>query len=61
MKKLILLLAIVISGCGATPDSEAYVSNGWGAADIKLVSLSDGTRCAVLVGTYKGAISCNWK
>lgn len=65
MKKLILLLIIVItiSGCGGTPTpgTETQVSNGKGSADIKLVKLSDGTKCAILIGHNKGSITCDWK
>jgi len=37
------------------------VSDGWGDGQVKEVMLSDGTKCAVLIGFEKGAIDCNWK
>lgn len=36
------------------------VSNGYGHGTIFLVVLEDGTKCAALVGEYKGAIDCKW-
>jgi hypothetical protein len=37
-----------------------YGSDGT-SAHVSLVRLEDGTRCAVVVGMYKGGISCDWK
>jgi hypothetical protein len=37
-----------------------YGSDGT-SAHVSLVKLEDGTRCAVVVGMYKGGISCDWK
>lgn len=31
------------------------------SAHVSVVKLEDGTRCAVVVGMYKGGISCDWK
>ena len=62
MKKLITILAvtIIVAGC-SKGFTESEVSDGWGAAEIKLVTLSDGTKCATLIGYNKGSIHCNWK
>ena len=53
-------MTLIVAGCnkGVT---ESEVSDGWGAAEIKLVTLSDGTKCATLIGYNKGSIHCNWK
>ena len=37
------------------------VSGADGRGEVKLVVLDDGTKCAVLIGYAKGAITCNWK
>ncbi len=58
--KAILLSVAVLSGCAGGGAEEAVVSDGWGSADVRLVKLSDGTRCAVLIGSYKGGITCDW-
>lgn len=54
------LSCLLISGCspslGATD-----VSGSLGGAEVKIVTLDDGTKCAVLIGYQKGAISCDWK
>ena len=61
MKMLIAALAIAsMAGC-SKGDTQASVSDGWGEADVKLVTLKDGTRCAALIGAYKGGIHCDWK
>ena len=51
------LLTAVLAGCSK---GENTVSDGWGEADVKSVTLKDGTRCAVLIGAYKGGITCDW-
>lgn len=59
---IVLLGALAgCSGIGESKgDTQAQVSDGLAEADIKLVVLKDGTRCAVLIGSYKGAIHCSW-
>jgi len=32
-----------------------------GNADVQLITLEDGTQCAVLIGHRRGALDCNWK
>lgn len=57
------LLTAVLAGCAkteATKDGN-LISNGAGEATVTDHTLSDGTKCAVLIGYYKGAISCGWK
>ena len=70
MRKLMFLFGILalLAGCGSgVKDTQAdtghhgtRVSNGYGTGTIYLVVLEDGTKCAALIGEYKGAISCNW-
>lgn len=55
-----LVIAGALAGC-SKGDTQASISDGWGDADVKLVTLKDGTRCAVLIGLYKGGIHCDWK
>ena len=33
---------------------------GWPYTDIETIMMPDGTKCVVLVGPDKGAITCNW-
>lgn len=55
---LIVLLGVA---CSKQGDTQATISDGNGVGDVVLVHLKDGTRCAALIGTYKGAIHCDWK
>lgn len=62
MKIIFAILLLALAGCGRTPDpSVKRVSDGLGGADVKLVALEDGTKCAVLIGDRKGALSCDWE
>lgn len=73
MKKIHICIAfaILLSGCkietakAEAPNNGVLVSSdeiaGSVAGLVKLVTLEDGTRCAVLIGTNKGAIDCSWK
>lgn len=61
--KLVMMLVIsaaIVAAC-SKGDTQATISDGWGDADIKLVTLKDGTRYAALVGVYKGGITCDWE
>lgn len=59
---VILALAALVVACSAQgPAAIMTVGNGEGSADVKIIKLDDGTRCAVLIGAYKAAISCDWK
>ena len=64
MNKIIIILPILaLAACGGNQSSSTSattVSDGWGSADVTLVTLRDGTRCATLVGAYKGGITCDW-
>lgn len=57
MRNITLVVILVLLG-GCKIDSD--VSDGLGSASIKEYSLSDGTKCAVLIGVYKGGITCDW-
>lgn len=65
MKKIILITILFCAGCErqiiTLPDGAVTVSDGNGAATVQLITLTDGTKCAAMVGYYKGAISCNWR
>ena len=57
------LLTVGLGGCAkteATVDGN-LISNGEGSATVTEHTLKDGTRCVVLIGYYKGAISCDWR
>lgn len=54
MKYIVIMTALFLAGCG-------NVSGVGGSADVIEYYLDDGTRCAILVGAYKGSIDCNWK
>lgn len=65
-KYAIIALCLPFSGCveparsSVDPDGAIYVTNGQGEAGITEFKLSDGTRCVALIGSYKGAITCDW-
>jgi len=64
MKILLGIIVIsVISGCssGASVDENGVVSDAGSNASVTLITLKDGTKCAVLVGANKGALSCDWR
>ena len=52
-------LSLIISEQG----TGAQVDGGFmkGSADVQLLTLEDGTQCAVLIGHRRGALDCNWK
>ena len=54
-----ILVLLVTAGC-SKGQTQAEVSNGFGSADVKLVELKDGTKCAVMIGARKGGIDCDW-
>jgi len=59
---MLVIAVAIISGCAvSSPGTEIQVSEGLGSADVKLVKLSDGTKCAILVGYNKSSIACDWK
>ena len=55
----ICCLVIALSACEKTTTQS--VSSMSGAAGVQLITLEDGTKCAVIVGYQKGGISCGWK
>ncbi len=63
MRKLLAMAAaVLLAACTRTvepmPDGTIGIGN---TTTVHSITLSDGTRCAVLVGTYRGGISCNWR
>jgi hypothetical protein len=64
MKKIaIAMLALLLIGCEdidcvGCDDSDGFLK---GRADVQLLTLEDGTQCAVLIGHRRGALDCNWK
>ena len=69
LRLTVLLTALLcVTACGeggaktaVTDDGSIIVSNGSWQAGVTELKLADGTRCAALVGTHKGAITCDWK
>jgi len=64
MKRVALLISLALFGCGGAPEKTAngtLVSSSGGTAEVQEITLSDGTRCAVMVGVYKAGISCDWR
>lgn len=58
------MIIVVLVGCGMSQNSSKAgitVTDGVGSAAVQEITLSDGTRCAAMVGYQKGSISCNWK
>lgn len=50
---VILAAAVMSSGCVAGDAAEP-------TGQVREVKLTDGTRCALFVGYYKGGITCDW-
>lgn len=42
-------------------DEAIRISDGRNDGTVQEIVLKDGTKCAVMVGYNKGAISCDWK
>ena len=68
MRTIIVLVCVaLLVGCESRPQPPVTTPHGvtvpdtQGAASVHLIVLSDGTRCAALVGYYRGSISCDWK
>ena len=56
---LVVLAPLSLIGCVDTSDIDGGFLKG--SADVQLITLEDGTRCAVLIGHRRGALDCNWK
>jgi hypothetical protein len=41
-------------------DGSTYLKGASASGSVQLVELSDGTKCAVLIGSSKGGIDCEW-
>ena len=59
----IVLVSLSLTGCGVGAPPATEVGGGFmkGSADVSIITLQDGTRCAVLIGDRRGALDCNWK
>ena len=63
------LMLMLMVGCttsqesGVTDEGVNHITVRSGGFDmyVQEVELSDGTRCAVAQGYYKGGITCNWR
>jgi len=53
MKSLMLILTILLSGCGKLDTGLT--------GRIDEYRLEDNTRCAVFIGYSKGGLSCDWR
>lgn len=56
-------LSLPLIGCKKAPE-QAYAPQKAGNdidGNIVMITLEDGTRCAVYTAFYKGGISCDWK
>lgn len=60
-KTALLLLALLVAGCSEPRAPNKVGSFSGGEAVVEEHVLSDGTRCAVMVGLYKGGITCDWR
>jgi hypothetical protein len=60
---LVSLSPLSLTGCGVGAPPPTEVGGGFmkGSADVSIITLQDGTRCAVLIGNRRGALDCNWK
>jgi hypothetical protein len=60
MKRILIAAAVAMALTGCAAKDDGAVSSGGYSITVKEVTLSDGTRCAVAVGAYKGGIDCDW-
>ena len=58
---LVILAPLSLIGCGQGTGSEVDAGFLKGNVDVSLITLEDGTQCAVLIGHRRGALDCNWK
>lgn len=67
MKKLTaLMVALALAACGENKpekvgDNSVDVGFGGYSAYVRMVTTTDGTRCAVMVGLERGGITCDWE
>lgn len=60
-----LLCLLILTGCSEQPSEVSGkdsidVSNSAYGATIRMVTTTDGTRCAVMYGANRGGITCDW-
>jgi uncharacterized lipoprotein NlpE involved in copper resistance len=60
---LVVLAPLSLIGCEQAAEHAAQVNGGFmkGSAEVNMITLEDGTQCAVLIGHRRGALDCNWK
>ena len=58
---LVILAPISLIGCEQGTGSEVDAGFLKGNVDVSVITLEDGTQCAVLIGHRRGALDCNWK
>ena len=67
---IVTCMALLVAGCSdclSGPAKAEQELNGSIATkkvpggNVSLVTLEDGTECAIFSGGYKGGIHCNWK
>lgn len=60
MKKLLILVAAVLAGCGPTQPAQETIAKMYyvGPAAVYEFQLEDGTRCVVY--SPRGGLDCNW-
>ena len=61
-----LIALLCLQGCGRAEvsknnDGSTTITRGIGGAEVVELTLSDGTKCAALVGNSRGSLTCNWK
>lgn len=61
MKYLIIVMAVLLSGCGDASKNSQELGWRFTTDAVKEVVLKDGTLCVVFQGTHGGGITCNWK
>lgn len=67
MKKISMILMLaVLAGCHEQQREQlgsdtVYVGTGGYSAYVRMVTTTDGTRCAVMVGLERGGITCDWR
>lgn len=53
------VVVLLITGCSPAPDAVGTGGTKW-RSDVTVITLKDGTKCAVLEGIGRGGIDCDW-
>jgi hypothetical protein len=59
------VLLVILAACAPLPEGTKLSQEGWtpigNGSSVKVIFLEDGTRCAIVDGSFSGGISCDWR